>query len=228
MKFLTKVITLSSLATSIMLVANPAQAVIITYTDQASFLNAIYPDYYLETFESVPLDTATLSPINFSNGTYSYSASAANDFFPAGSGSDHWLSTDESTDPIIFSNFSPTITAIGGFFFGSEIDGALIPGIITASVNEGSSSQSITTNSTTNFFGFISDDGTPLTSLVASTTEINTDEFVWPTVNNLIVGQASQASQPVPEPANIFGLSIGIGFGFILKRRFTKSNKIIG
>lgn len=226
MKFLTKVIALSSLATSIMLVANPAQAVIITYTDQASFLNAIKPDYYLETFESVPLDTDTPSPINFSNGTYAYTASGTNAFFPAGSSSDHWLSTDESTDTITFSNFSPTITAIGGFFFVSDIDGALIPGTINASVNEGSSFQSIATNSTTNFFGFISDDGTPLTSLVAFTTETNT-EFSWPTVNNLIVGQASQASQPVPEPANIFGLAIGIGFGVILKRRFTKSNKII-
>jgi hypothetical protein len=214
MNVLTKTIALSTFATSLMITANPAQAAIVKYTDQASFLNAIQPGYYLENFNSVSNTSLTVSPINFSNGTYSYRASAPNDFFGAGSNADKWLSTNTNTDSITFSNFSPTITAIGGFFFATNFNGDLIPGAITAAVNGASSSLSASTNSALNFFGFVSNDGTALTSLATFATQPN-----WPTVNNLIVGQAVQ---PVPEPLTILGAATAAGFGAILKRRAKK------
>ncbi|WP_017653236.1 PEP-CTERM sorting domain-containing protein [Fortiea contorta] len=223
MNVLTKTVALGTLATSIMIAANPAQAAIVQYTNRASFLNAIQPGYYLETFNSVSITGTTASPINFSNGTYSYRASVPDDFYGAGSNANRWLSTNIATDTITFSNFSPAITAIGGYFFASNVNGALTAGTINATVNGGSSSLSASTNSALNFFGFVSTDGTPLTSLETFITQPN-GAFIWPTVNDLIVGQA----QPVPEPLTILGTATAAGLGVVLKRRAKKltTNKI--
>jgi hypothetical protein len=184
---------------------------IITYTNQTDFLNAILPGYYQENFEGISITGTTPSPINFSNGTYSYQASVPGSFFGAGSNSDKWLSTTTATHAITFSNFSPTIKAIGGFFFPSNINGALASGTINVSVNGGSSTLSTLTGSATNFFGFISDDAT-ITSLVVNTTQPQSG-FVWPTVNNLIV------AEPVPEPVTILGTLLAGSLGVAFKKK---------
>jgi hypothetical protein len=216
-----KTLVLTGFVASTLFAANSAQAAIITYTNQTSFLNAIQSGYYLEGFESLSLTGLTASPINYSNGTYSYQASAQNGFVGAGTSGDHWLATNTAANPVTISNLTPTITAIGGFFFTSDLNGSLISGTINVSVNGGSSSLSTSTNSSTNFFGFISDNGTPLTGLVVNATQ--TSGSRWATTNNLIVGQA--ATTAVPEPLTILGAMTAAGFGAGFKRKLAKSKK---
>ncbi|MBL1208517.1 PEP-CTERM sorting domain-containing protein [Geminocystis sp. GBBB08] len=201
-------------------IGNSAQALILTYTIQTDFLNAIQLGYYQENFESISITGTPPSPINYTNGTYSYQASVSglgsNEFYGAGSSGDKWLSANNANDSINFTNFSPTIKAIGGFFFPSDVSGALTTGIINVSVNGGSSSLSTVTGSATNFFGFISNDATPITSLVVNTSFTGTS--IWPTVNNLIVGQPIVA-EPVPEPVTILGTLLAGGLGVAFKKK---------
>src|SRR5437763_16265201 len=115
---------LISLALSLM----TAQATAI-YTNQAAFLAATQPGYYLETFNSLPLGTIppTLPPpLNFSKNGFSYSATTAsgNDFFPfIGPSGDEWLSTFHEFDPIIFNFTSNNVTAVGGNLFMTDLNG---------------------------------------------------------------------------------------------------------
>src|SRR5438105_12441007 len=64
------------------------------YTNQAAFLAATQPGYYLETFNSLPQFTQLASPLTFSSNGFSYNATAPTaGFFNIGPSGDTWLST---------------------------------------------------------------------------------------------------------------------------------------
>jgi len=187
--------------------AEQSQAGILTFTNQADFLNAIQPGFYLNNFASLPNFDLVASPTNFSNGTYSYTASATDGLYGVSPNSNRALSTNNLSQSITFNNFTPNITAIGGYFFGTNFDGDPTSVTVTASVNGGSASLQATTGSATNFFGFVSDDGSPILSLTQS---VGTQ---FATVDDLIVAQA------VPEPLTLLGASAAVAFGAAFKRR---------
>src|SRR5438067_4363860 len=60
---------------SLALSAMTARATAI-YTNQAAFLAATQPGYYLETFNSLPQFTQLASPLSFSSNGFSYNATA--------------------------------------------------------------------------------------------------------------------------------------------------------
>ena len=57
-----------------------ANAALIVFNDQATFLAQVQPGFYLEDFEGEPTATLT-SPHVFTNGTHSFQASAPNALF---------------------------------------------------------------------------------------------------------------------------------------------------
>ena len=74
-----------------------AQASVIVYTDESSFLAALGGSMYTETFDSLPTGPLP-GPLNFSGSGFAYTASVAansTDFFPfvPPSSSDVWLGT---------------------------------------------------------------------------------------------------------------------------------------
>jgi hypothetical protein len=205
-----KLLSLRSLAAAALLCATAAaQAQITVYNDQAAFLAAV-TNAATDTFNDLsvaPLPT----PLSRTVGPHSYLASAGpvSIFFPAGSDTDRWLSTAVASDSITFSGFSPGIYALGGFFFGSDANGAFLPGTSVTLTAQSGATETVILNDamTTTFLGFTSN--LPLVSVVLTAAQNGT--AAWPTANDLTLA--------VPEPGAYAMLLAGLALAGVAARR---------
>ena len=171
----------------------PAQAAIITYTDRNAFLAALSSS---STDNYNDLATGIIaSPLSRTIAGYSYNATANNGLFAQPSGGSQVLSTFFADRPLTLAFTSGAPTAVGGYFYNTDFNFNVINGVITVTASPGASTQTTTTASATNFFGWLDDGGTPFTSLV-----ITPAAGRYSTVDDLILGQAAPASVPGPLP----------------------------
>lgn len=205
-----KLLSLRSLALAALLsTAAAAHADITVYTSEAAFLAAVSAPG-TDTFD----DLSTVqydSPLLRTAGAYSYSASSPRGLYGAGADPDHWLSTNYSSDPLTFSAFSAGVTALGGYFFGSDINGSFLPGATMTLTAASGETQTVTLTDTNvgTFLGFVAT--SQLASVVLSA-EQPPGAAAWPTVNNLTLA--------VPEPASYGMLLAGLAVaGFAARRR---------
>jgi hypothetical protein len=189
-----------------------AHADITVYTDRASFLAAVgLPG--TDTFDDLAVQPYA-SPLTRTAGAYGYLASAgpATGFFPAGSGTDIWLSPETETDAITFSSFASGVRGFGGNFFGSDVNGAFSPGrTLALAATDGTTTRTVTleNTTTTTFLGFVSSDPLLAVALTAATTAA--DPY-WASANDVTLA--------VPEPASLGMLVAGLGLvGFAARRR---------
>ncbi|TFW31000.1 PEP-CTERM sorting domain-containing protein [Massilia horti] len=202
------------LAAMLLLSATAAQAGITFYTSQSAF-NAAISAPGVDTFDDLSVMRYT-SPMSRTAGAYSYTVSSVNDLYGAGLPGDHWLSNNNLLDPIVFSGFSGGVTAFGGNFFGSDINGMYMPNTsVTLLALDGyGNSISYTINNTTmnSFLGFVFD--SPLASVT-----LTSGGTYWPTANNLTLG-VTEVPANVPEPGT-FSLLLGgvAALGYAARRR---------
>lgn len=193
-----------------------AQANIMIFTDRAAFLAALQTPG-IDTFNDLTV-SQTGTPLYRMAGPYSYQASAGpvSDFYPAGNGSDTWLANTVASDTITFSNFSAGLRAFGGNFFGSDVNGAFLPGqtmVVSANDGRGTVTVDLFNTTTTSFVGFIADD--PLASVTLSPYAVPGSVY-WVTANDVTMGLVN----PVPEPESYAMLLGGLGVvGFAARRR---------
>jgi len=129
------------------------------------------------------------------------------------------LSTNTANDVLTLNFATGAPTAVGGYFFATDISVNLLNRSITVTANPGASTQSVVTGSATNFFGWLDDSGTPFTSLAIVT---NTGApFSWPTADDLVLGKAAPASVPGPLP--LMGAATAFGFSRRLRSRIAAS-----
>ena len=190
-----------------------AQAALTVHNTQASFLAAVISPG-TDTFDDLVVGTS-IGPVVLSRAAAPYSYDATSDFFVAGTGTDAWLSTTNSTDVMVFGNFGGGVKAAGGLFFGSDISGNFLPGQsikVVATDASGSNTQTLLNTTTSTFLGFVSTGA--MISLTVTAVGSNVD--VWPTVNNLVLASA----MPVPEPETYAMMLAGLGLvGFLARRR---------
>lgn len=216
---MSKTIIVAGLAVA-MFSAGSAQAEITVYTSQADFAAAV-TRVGTDTFDGFNITGTTPSPIRRMVGDYSYTASVTDSFFGAGSESDQWLSTNFSDDLITFSNFSSSVSAVGGFFFTSDLSGGFTPGavVLTATDSLGATvTRTIDTSATSSFLGFSTD------GLIGSVTlaSVLSNGPTFPTANNLMLGQVAA----VPEPATWAMMLLGFGMVAAASRYRRRSSKV--
>ena len=212
MQFYKSLIHFGIVGTSIVLASLPVRAAIITYTDRDGFLAALSSS---STDNYEDLNGFYVSPLSRTISGYIYDAAATGGLFIGGTvgGSQVLSSNNPVALTLNFTNGAPT--AVGGYFFNTDTSFNVFNGVITVTANPGASAQSVVTGSATNFFGWIDDSGTPFTSLVIDPAVAPPNSY--PTVDDLVLGQAAPASVPGPLP--LMGAATAFGFSRRLRSR---------
>ena len=205
------------LAFACMVIVSPvAHADITVFTTEASFLAAVTAPG-VDTFTGFSTTAVTNSPITRAAGPYTYNASSATGFFGVGTVADPALSTNTDTDAITFFNLSGGASAIGGTFFGSDLQGNFVASavVLTATDMLGAISTQTFVATPTSFIGFVSTGA--IATLVFSTSMPG--NFVFAAVDNLVIALAQAQVTPVPEPGTWTLLLAGLAaLGFCARR----------
>jgi len=118
-------------AAALLAVAGASHAALTVYTSSASFLAAVTAAG-VDDFTGFSITGSTPSPITRTAGAYTYTATASTtSFFGAGTTANPWLSTNTATDTATFNVLTSGVTAFGGNFFGSDINGSFLSGDVT-------------------------------------------------------------------------------------------------
>lgn len=193
----------SALLTVLLLHAAPA-AHATTFTSQPAFLASLQPGYYLEDFNGLPDNAFLGSPLSFSGNGFGYDASNPDGLYSTPSnGGDIALATLNSGQSITITFTAGTVTAVGGTLFGSDINGSFTPGAMVAQLDTGELI-TIAVPDPTSFAGFTS--ASPILSFTIYPE--NFDSSYWPTLDNLIVGQAITL---IPEPSTFVLITAAAG-----------------
>jgi hypothetical protein len=194
-------------AAAMLCAAAAAQADITVYTSQAAFLAAVSAPG-VDTFDDVigpqpePDDQ-----LNRTAGAYTYDVYSFGGLFGAnGATSDHWLSNNYRTSPIVFSNFSGGVNAFGGNFFGlDEMGGYTLGNVVITAIDGGVLTYELNDAAFTGFFGFVS--STPLAAITLNPGF----DTPYAAANNLVLA--------VPEPATWGMLLAGLGLLGAIRRK---------
>lgn len=201
-----------------------AQAALTVYDNPASFAAASSAPG-LDHYDDLSPDAAVPGPLTRSAGAYGYNVAALTDtsfisdgspvppghLLAAGTAADRWLSANAASDTLRFFNLSGA-RAVGGLFFGSDVDGQLAGGAsiqFLATDAQGTQAYTLTGATASSFIGFVSD--TTLVSLAVLASQANGP--VWVTANDL------QLAAAVPEPQTLALLLGGLAFLGLASRR---------
>jgi hypothetical protein len=184
-------------AGTVTLTAATAGAAVV-YDDEGSFLDAIQPAFLLEDFNGYVYGgyteyTLDIGPMNGFSATISCEG-GANSYLWSGDGN---MSTENATDWLRVDFTGDPVTAVGGWFFPSDINGFYQPGPIVIDLSDGTHYE-FDPVSDTDFRGFTTDG--PITWM---TIDAPDDQLTaWSTMDHFYVGAV-----PAPGALALLGLA---------------------
>lgn len=193
-----------------------ARAQFTVYTDFAAFIAAT-SNAGTDSFDDLVAGSLPMS-LSRTAGSHTYMVGANTEPLYGAGTSNRWLSTDVATDVITFSGFGSTVRGVGGNFFGTDIGGGLFAGgnlVVRATNASGTTTHNIVGAGLNSFVGFVSTED--ILSFTVETVQPQSGDFVWPTVNDFVLAEAS-ASSVVPEPSTFALLFVGTA-GMLLVAR---------
>ena len=214
MQFCKSIIHFGVIGASIVAASLPARALVVTYTDRDAFLAALSSSS-TDNYNDLSSGLVT-SPLSRTITGYTYNATATDDLVLGTVNGSTVLSANVSGKALTLNFTAGAPTAVGGYFFNTDIGFNVLNRVITVTANPGASAQSVVTGSATNFFGWLDDSGTPFTSLVIVPGAGSPDAYA--TVDDLVLGQAAPAAQ-VPGPLPVLGLVVAFSFSRRLRSR---------
>jgi hypothetical protein len=198
----------ASILIALFLMASPLYADAILYTKEADFLRVLETPFFLENFGSYTPGGYTAQSLTLDQNGYRVVLSASRRLYSL-SGS---ISTnvDYDTLKIDFTNSPSPVTAVGGFFWPTDLPGNNIAGPIKLVLSDGAEYM-LDNASYGDFVGLTLIDGTTFQYLEVSTLVGRN----WPTVDHLYVG--NDPPIPTPEPSSWIFFTAGIcGMGIII------------
>jgi hypothetical protein len=215
---------LAMLAALALAAPQAAHAQSTIYTTQAAFdaaLGSGLATAYTETFTG---DAGTAFSDPFSSKGFSYTVTAppstgiiidpmtqSNLVYRDGS----IIGPDFNNSYLVFTFTTPNVTAVGGNFFETDINGTVISGdTISLGLNDGTST-SFTSTSASDFTGFVSK--VPIQSLTFIPPEPTIGSYA--TVDNFTVASASATVAPEPSSVAVLAVTGLFAGGLLLKAR---------
>jgi hypothetical protein len=193
-------------AAAFLLSAGSAQAITF-YTDAGAFAAATLAPG-VDTFDDLSPDTFLALPTTRTAGDYGYTIGSPEGLFTVGGG-DTWMSTNALSDVIDITGLTGGVQGVGGFVFGTDFSGFVVPSTVTLTVTAvGGAIDSLTipSNTATTFLGAVSMDGIQSIRLSIAA------EYV--TLNDLTLAAA------IPEPGTYALMLGGLGLvGWLARRR---------
>lgn len=153
------------------------------YDNRDDFLANVLGGHYEEDFATVPVGAAGPS-LDFSGEGFAYTVSAV------GGGSNNLfndpgiVSHDSAVDALRITFTGAPVTAVGGNFWGTDVNFLPNGGEITVTLDDGTT-EVYTSTGPTNFLGFVTE--TPILHVTIDAADLPVNS--WATMDNLIVGE---------------------------------------
>lgn len=193
-------------AFAVVAVSVSAQAATTVYTSSATFLAALAPGAYTETFTGLA-NPSGADPMVFTGSGFSYTAAS----LPTGLYLEGGALSANQVDQSVTISFGPNIHAIGADFFAVNISDEFQPASVTVSLGDGTVETFTSTSAADSFRGFVS-----TAAITSLTFTAPVQQSLYASIDNLTVGNA--IGVPVPEPASVVLFGLGLA-GLAAARR---------
>lgn len=193
--------SLHVLALGLAALSAPSFATTSVYTAPATFLAAVAPGAYTESFDGL----SSAPPNVFTSGAFSYTVSAPSDIY----GSGEFVGTSLPNEALTITFTSGNVSAVGGNFYATNISDAFQSVAMTVTLSDGTVASFTPTSTADAFRGFVS------TSTIASLTISAPGASLYSGMDNLTVG----VTTAVPEPTSALLMALGVAGLLVARRR---------
>ena len=208
---------------ALLIAAAPVYATAIRFDSEAEFLQNIEIPYLYDDFNQYTYGSLIAYYLVLDQHEYSTVLSAENKLY-SGNGN---MSTNHVDDVLVldFSESPTPVTAVGGYFWPTDIEGSDLIGYTKISLSDGTVLENRDADYT-NFLGFVSTDESGFQKLEISVLGRLDNPYSWPTVDDLYIGSAKNlvggddTPIPYPEPSSLLLLGTGIcGIVMVMRRK---------
>jgi hypothetical protein len=193
-----------------------------TFNNEATFLTGILPGYYLEEFSEYNFYANIGNLQNYTGGSgFSYSVSSDGGLYAVPGEALGAISTLYNTDILSINFTGAPVTAVGGQFFLTNLQGYNTDGQVTVTFSDNTFATVTMSNLTRPFFGYsVFSSELPITSLSLVSIRPDGQDTYYPTIDHLYVG-AVGTQAPLPPS----GLLLGSGILGLVTLRWRRGRK---